>query len=130
MRSGNRFAIVTAFGVLVWTADQASAQVEVKPGGVTVTNPTGATTTVPFTGQPPTLLPPGASGTYPGNYPSHYTPGPQWGPTTSYYAPQPAVAGACCGAAVASHCGSYVQPMYGNDCGCRHHRRGLFRRCR
>lgn len=190
MKVRNLFAVLAAVGILGLVADTASAQVNVTPGGATVTGPAGNNLNVPFNGQTPSVTPgsttvqPGTAGTFtqpgtytqPGFYPgsgtypgttyyqpmygsnsyyqqpymangySYYTPGQQWGTTSSYY-PQAAVAGGgCCGASITpvgynapaagGCCGaSYAQPISygGGGCGCDpcaggRHRRGLFRR--
>src|SRR5687768_6170018 len=86
MKVWNLFAILAAVGLVGLVADTAVAQVDVKPGGVTVTGPAGGNLTVPFTGQPPTVTQPGTgqpgtSGTFfPGTQPSTFAPG-----TPGYY---------------------------------------------
>lgn len=61
MKVWNLFVAVAVVGLLAGTA---VAQVDVKPGGVTVTGPAGGSVQVPFTGQPTTLTQPGTSGTF------------------------------------------------------------------
>jgi len=84
MKVWNLFATLAAVGVVGLVADTAVAQVDVKPGGVTVTGPAGGSLTVPFTGQPPTVtqpgtaVQPGTSGTF--TQPGTFAPG-----TPGYY---------------------------------------------
>lgn len=85
MKTRNLFVAAAIVGLL---AGSASAQVDVKPGGTTVTGPAGNNLTIPFNGQTPTVAQPGTSGTFtPGinqgyngysTYPSPYYQGTQY----------------------------------------------------
>ena len=77
-------------------ADTALAQVNVQPGGVTVTGPAGNNLNVPFNGQTPTVTQPGTAGTY--TQPGTFAPG-----TQGYYP------------GYSTYPGTYYQPMYGSN---------------
>jgi len=74
MKVWNLFVAVAIVGLLAGTA---VAQVDVKPGGVTVTGPAGGNVQVPFNGQTPAVNQPGTAGTFaPGTaqtYPGYST---------------------------------------------------------
>jgi hypothetical protein len=105
MKVRNLFAIA-AVGVVGLVADTASAQVNVTPGGATVTGPAGNNLNVPFNGQTPSVTTPGATTTQPGTS-GTFTPGTQPGtfaPGASGYYP-----------GTGYYPGSYAQPMYGQQ---------------
>jgi len=114
MKVRNLFAILAAVGALGLVADTAVAQVDVKPGGATVTGPAGNNLNVPFTGQAPTVTQPGTSGTFaPGTQPGTFTPGTQPGtyaPGTSGYYP-----GSSYYPGSGAYPGTYYQPMNGSN---------------
>jgi hypothetical protein len=118
MKVRNLFAVLAAVGIVGLAADTAVAQVDVKPGGATVTGPAGNNLNVPFTGQAPTVTQPGTvaqpgtagtftPGTLPGAQPGTFTPGTQPGtyaPGTSGYYP-----------GYSTYPGGYYQPTPGTS---------------